>query len=225
MNKETPLEQQPISVLLHSRSVLEGEQCVATGVLSHLEGNLMNIELPEFEQFRLGEQVKVTMYSPAGMHHFITKIIARHQGTLFLVHPPHQQKKFNEKREYPRVEVRKHGFITAYGTTEGVVSVSSPIPIQIKDISIKGIGFTMSERTAERMMLDVGGVLQAELHLGQKLPCSLRIVRHREQEVDRFFGAAIEEMSVAAARSLHAFVLSKQVFTHIDSKSKQVRRG
>lgn len=220
------MEQQPLSVLLHSRSVLEGEQSVATGVLSYLEGILMDIELSEYEQFQLGEQVKVTMYSPAGMHNFTTKIVARHQGSLMLVHPPHEQQKFNEKREYPRIEIRKHGFITSYSNEDGdMVKAPSPIPIHIMNISMKGIGLTISEDAVLQSALDVGSMTHAELHLGMELPCSIRLVRDRQQGNERFFGAAIEHMEEDAARSLQAFILSQQIHTHIENKSKQSRRS
>lgn len=116
--------------LLNCRTVIEGSGCVATGMLSYMEGDLIDIELPQFEHFELGEQVKVTIYSGMGIVNFFTKIIARNEGSLLLIHPPQQQQRFTDKRESPRVIIRKHGFIHSEAASqENRSAVQSGTPI------------------------------------------------------------------------------------------------
>ncbi|UHA74754.1 PilZ domain-containing protein [Paenibacillus sp. 481] len=213
---------QPLRALLHSRTVLEGERCVASGVLSYVEGDLMDVELPEFDRFQLGEQVKVTLYSPVGMHTFTTRVIARDKGSLLLIHPPHQQRKFIDKRDHPRVEIRKHGFILARESTSGSsTAVSSPIAIQINDISLGGLGFT----TLKDVQLGGNEWVVAELQLGFSLPCRLQIKRQMMKEKETFYGAVLENAKEEGARALRAYILREQIEYHVNRKSKRGLTG
>ncbi|EJW19205.1 PilZ domain-containing protein [Paenibacillus alvei] len=201
--------------LLHSRTVLEGDNCIATGVLSYLEGDVMEVELPEFERFELGESLKVTIYSAVGIFNFHTQAVARHEGSLLLIHPPHQQRKFTDQRLYPRIEVRKHGYVLPPRPTEGIAITPTPIPIQIEDISLNGVGFYMTGA----FPLEEGSEAEAELQLGFAVPCRLKIIRTMMREEDTFYGAKLQVTSDSAFRSLRAFIMREQIKLHIDRKS------
>ncbi|MEQ7052709.1 PilZ domain-containing protein [Paenibacillus alvei] len=202
--------------LLHSRTVLEGDNCIATGVLSYLEGDVMEVELPEFERFELGEALKVTIYSPVGIFNFHTQAVARHEGSLMLIHPPHQQRKFTDQRLFPRIEVRKHGYVLPSRPAEGMAITPTPIPIHIEDISLNGIGFNIKGNSS----FVEGSELEAELQLGFAVPCRLTIVRMASREDDIFYGAKLQVTSDPAQRSLRAFIMREQIKSHIDRKSK-----
>ncbi|MCE5171922.1 PilZ domain-containing protein [Paenibacillus profundus] len=208
--------------LLHSRTVLEGDSCVATGVLSYMEGDLIEVGLPEFERFELGEAIKVTIYSPVGIFNFTTKVVARHQGSLLIIHPPQQQRKFADKREYPRIDVNKQGVITSRQTMQGEINaLSTPVQIHIQDISLNGLGFTMTMGSALRE----GMQADAELQLGFVLPCRLHVVRHFPREEEMFCGAKLILNDDESMRSLRAFILREQIKAHIERKTKREIRG
>ncbi|WP_182302404.1 hypothetical protein [Cohnella cholangitidis] len=70
----------PLNVLLHCRTVVEGKNFVTTGVMTHVEGELFEVELPEFDQFELGETVKLTVYSPAGIQSMPSIVFAKYEA-------------------------------------------------------------------------------------------------------------------------------------------------
>lgn len=201
--------------LLNCRTVIEGSGCVATGMLSYMEGDLIEIELPQFEHFELGEQVKVTIYSGMGIVNFFTKIIARNEGSLLLIHPPQQQQRFTDKRESPRVTIRKHGFIHSEAASqENRSAAQSGTPIHLVDISLTGVGFTMSEGEPLREGMRV----EAELQLGFTLPCRLKIMHRSRHSEGVLYGASLEGLDEASIRSLRAFILREQITAYVGKK-------
>lgn len=209
-----------LRVLLHSRTVIEGEECLATGVISFIEGDLMDVELPEYEQFQLGERVKVTVYSPVGIIVFATIIIARHQGALLFIYPPNQQYRFIDRRENTRVKVRKHGFVNALCTEDGeVIPLTNPTPMHLYDISLNGLGFVLLSDES----LAVDSRVRAELHIGFTLSCELRIVRFEMRDGVGSCGAELITTSEADARGLRAFILKEQIESYAELKAKKKR--
>ena len=101
----------PLNVLLHCRTVVEGKNFVTTGVMTHMEGELFEVELHEFEQFELGETVKLTIYSPVGIQSMPSIVFAKYEGAIALLQPPDVQKRFKERREHPRVEITENARI------------------------------------------------------------------------------------------------------------------
>ena len=53
-----------LGVFLHCRTVVEKQTqtYVTTGVITGVEGELFEIEVGDFQQFQLGEPVKLTIY-------------------------------------------------------------------------------------------------------------------------------------------------------------------
>ncbi|MCR8846294.1 PilZ domain-containing protein [Paenibacillus sp. SC116] len=214
--ESSPSAQQPLRVLLHSRTVIQGESTVATGVLSYIEGDLMEVELPEYEQFELGEQVKITMYSPVGMFTFMTKIIARHLGSLLFVNPPQHQKKFADKREHPRVEARNSGIASIFKSSDGNGSDDqlSQMTIDLLDISLNGLGFLVAPHCEWK----IGHKLNVELDLGFKLQAEVYIIRQEQKESALMCGGTLELMDNRTSRALRAFILRRQVEIYVHSK-------
>ena len=50
-----------LDVLIDSRAVLGKDDFVATGVLTYAQGDIIEIELPEYDVFQLGDKVKMTV--------------------------------------------------------------------------------------------------------------------------------------------------------------------
>lgn len=228
--------------LLNCRTVIEGGGCVATGMLSYMEGDMIDIELPQFENFELGEQVKVTIYSGMGIVNFFTKIIARNEGSLLLIHPPQQQQRFTDKRESPRITIHKQGFIYPEASLqENPSATPSGRPIHLIDISLSGVGFILDEGEPLRE----GMWVEVELQLGFILTCRFEIVRrfrhpegtgtgHRARlegyrarlegtgdgasQEGMGYGARLECPDEASLRSLRAFILREQITAYVDKK-------
>ncbi|WP_028594872.1 hypothetical protein [Paenibacillus assamensis] len=213
--ESSPSSQQPLRVLLHSRTVIEGESTVATGVLSYIEGDLMEVELPEYEQFELGEQVKITMYSPVGMFTFMTKVIARHLGSLLFVNPPQHQKRFADKREHPRVEIRNSGVASIFKSAHGNgPDQLSQMAIDLLDISLNGVGFLVAPHCDWK----IGHKLNVELDLGFKLQAEVYIIRQEHKESALMCGGTLELIDDLSSRALRAFIIRRQVEVYVQSK-------
>lgn len=94
--------------LVHSRTIVEKQDYVTTGISTYVEGELLGIDLNEYKRFELGDSVQLTFYSPAGIHRLQSTIIAKDEGSIAVIFPP-RAFQFVEKRESPRVAVTAVG--------------------------------------------------------------------------------------------------------------------
>jgi hypothetical protein len=84
----------PLNMLLHCRTVVEGKTTLTTGLMTNVEGELFEVEIHEFEQFELGETVKLTIYSPMGIQTMYSVVFAKYEGAIALLQPPELNKRF-----------------------------------------------------------------------------------------------------------------------------------
>lgn len=94
--------------LVHSRTVVEKQDYVTTGISTYVEGDLLGIDLNEYKRFDLGDSVQLTFYSPVGIHRLQSTIIGKDEGSIAVIFPP-RAFQFVEKRESPRLEVTAEG--------------------------------------------------------------------------------------------------------------------
>lgn len=94
--------------LVHSRTIVEKQDYVTTGISTYVEGDLLGIDLNEYKRFELGDSVQLTFYSPVGIHRLQSTIIGKDEGSIAVIFPP-RAFQFVEKRESPRVEVTAVG--------------------------------------------------------------------------------------------------------------------
>ncbi|MBD3922559.1 PilZ domain-containing protein [Paenibacillus sp. PR3] len=94
--------------LVHSRTIVEKQDYVTTGISTYVEGELLGIDLNEYKRFELGDSVQLTIYSPVGIHRLQSTIIGKDEGSIAVIFPP-RAFQFVEKRESPRVEVTAVG--------------------------------------------------------------------------------------------------------------------
>lgn len=94
--------------LIHSRTIVEKQDYVTTGISTYVEGDLLGIDLNEYKRFELGDSVQLTFYSPVGIHRLQSTIIGKDEGSIAVIFPP-RAFQFVEKRESPRVEVTAVG--------------------------------------------------------------------------------------------------------------------
>ncbi|WP_127533549.1 PilZ domain-containing protein [Paenibacillus kobensis] len=94
--------------LVHSRTIVEKQDYVTTGISTYVEGELLGIDLNEYKRFELGDSVQLTFYSPVGIHRLQSTIIGKDEGSIAVIFPP-KAFQFVEKRESPRVQVEAYG--------------------------------------------------------------------------------------------------------------------
>jgi len=198
----------PLNVLLHCRTVVEGKNFVTTGVMTHVEGELFEVELPEFEQYELGETVKMTVYSPAGIQSMSSIVFAKYEGAIAILQPPELLKRFKERREHPRVEIAGNAMIVRVLTDSGEErEVQNPANVTIHDISISGISFS----GADAPHFAAKSRLRATVEIGFSFECELEIVRRERQENRMHCGAKMLVLEPEMLRPLRALILRQQV--------------
>ncbi|WP_256761226.1 PilZ domain-containing protein [Cohnella sp. WQ 127256] len=216
----------PLNMLLHCRTVVEGKNFVTTGVMTHIEGELFEVELHEFEQFDLGETVKMTVYSPAGIQSMPSIVFAKYEGAIALLQPPDVQKRFIERREHPRVEISGSVQIIHVMNASGEeVTLEQSGQLTIHDISISGISFLGQDAAHFAMK----SRLKAKVEIGFGFSCELEIVRREPKDNLMCYGAKMHVLEPEMLRPLRALILRQQVEkyaqTRRDSSKKRVFNG
>lgn len=200
------------SVLMHCRTVVEKKDFVSTGLLTVVEGDMLEIEIGDYQRFDLGDSVKVTIYTPAGIYLFNSTIIAKDVGLLMVINPPENQRKFHDKRQYPRVEVSGNGMLSVADHDHELAEI--PIELQVKNISVSGIGFMVSNE----IKLPENTLVSLELNLGTQIDCTAEIVRSESSELGIFYGAKYVSLPDHKVNSLRAYILKAQVESHSSRK-------
>jgi hypothetical protein len=205
-----------MSILVHSRTVLEKEDNVSTGILTYVEGDMMEVEMGDYQIFELGDLVKITIYTPAGIFMFHTTIIAKDNRSLVVIHPPENRKKFSEKRLHTRIELKQKGLLSglwAEGSEEKQIFPKS-LEVSVNNISQSGIGFTIDGN----LKLNQGEHIEIQLDFGVKLTCKALIKRIEEPESVLFYGAELVDIPKDQMIALRAFILKSQVELHMNRK-------
>ncbi|WP_281883215.1 flagellar brake protein [Paenibacillus sp. YYML68] len=213
--------QSPSGIMLHSRTVVEKDNYVATGVLTYAEGDVLEVELNEYKAFQLSENVKLTVYSPGGVYTFQSTVIAKDQGSLMFINPPQNKNRFVEKREHPRVDVSHRGHMLSYGKVyDNEQVLEQAVEIDIHNISVSGIGFSL----ASDIELNEQMKVQVNIDLGFEIPCLVEIIRKQKRDDSHYYGAQYVELPSEKTNSLRAFVLKKQVEQHFGKKNEEKRK-
>lgn len=216
-DKELP----PLNVLLHCRTVVEGKNFVTTGVMTHVEGELFEVEINEYEQFELGETVKLTVYSPVGIQTMPSIVFAKYEGAIALLQPTDVLKRFKERREHPRVEITGNARIVHLLKDSGeVFEPDIPIELEVHDISISGISFS----GLDSPYFDSRSRLKATVEIGFDFDCELEIVRRERQEDRMYCGAMMQLLEPEKMRPLRALILRQQVEKHAQARKDLVNK-
>lgn len=216
--KEVPLA----TVLMHCRTVVEKKDFVSTGIMTFVEGDLIEVEISDFGRFNLGESVKLTVYTPAGIYNIPSTIVGKDTGSLMVINPPENQRKFLEKREFPRVEVERNGIVASVAASSRVKPqvFNNPINLQVKNISQSGIGFVLEEGHP----IVNSSLLELELDLGAIIPCSAQVVRSEQADEQMYYGAQFVRLGEDKLNSLRAFILREQISAHYAMKQRGDRK-
>jgi c-di-GMP-binding flagellar brake protein YcgR len=198
-----------MSILVHCRTVVEKDDFVSTGVLTYAEGDMVEVEIGDYRLFELGDLVKMTVYTPAGIFIFNTTVIAKDEGYLIVINPPENRKKFSEKRKHTRIEVKQEGTLNgiwSQGSLEKK-TFEKPLEISVNNISQSGIGF-MVEGDLE---LSIEEQIEIMTHLGTPLSCKAQIKRTDMTAIGILYGAEILDIPAEQIIALRAFILKAQV--------------
>ncbi|NOU66830.1 PilZ domain-containing protein [Paenibacillus sp. LMG 31461] len=207
-------------VLMHCRAVVAKDDFVSTGILTYAQGDIMEIELPEYDVFQLGDKTKMTLYTKSGLFVFHSTVVAREPGSLIVINPPENRKKFSEKREFPRVDVKNVGYIAGFQnvTQKEQHHLENPIEFSIKNMSMNGIGFIINDNSMIDGILHKKCRLQVELDLGFEMLCRLEIIRKEKQEDGYYYGASFESVPAEQSNTLRGFILRNQIETYFEQK-------
>jgi hypothetical protein len=211
----------PLNVLLHCRTVVEGKNFLTTGVMTHVEGELFEVELHQFEKFELGETVKLTIYSPAGIQSMPSVVFAKYEGAIALLQPPELHKRFKERREHPRVDITGNAQIIHVLKEPGhELELTEPMELTVHDISISGIGFSGPDSSH----LGQNMKMKAQVHIGIGFSCVLEIVRREPQEERILWGAKMLVLEPEMRRPLRALILRQQVEKHAQMRREMIEK-
>lgn len=219
---EVKKEMPPVTILMHCRTVVEKKDFVSTGILAYAEGDMLEVEISDYNRFELGENVKLTVYTPAGIYIIPSTIVGRDTGSLMVINPPDNQRRFAEKRAFPRVEVDREGFVASMTNVgQGKRQVfEKPMPLRLRNISLGGIGFSLPQDVA----LDASTEVEMELDIGTLVPCVAEIVRTQRDSEGVYYGARYTRVDDDKLNSIRAFILREQISAHSAMKKQEDRK-
>jgi len=211
-----------VKSLLHCRTVIENQNFVATGVMTQVEGELFEVELNEFDRFELGETVKLTIYSPAGIQSFQSMLFAKYDGAVAIIQPPQMNQRFQEKREYYRVEAAGIAQILRVTDAGGDVRLlPTPLEAELRDISIAGLGLLIDEEHEDLLQ---ASHFSAVIEMGFRFACDLEIVRRERREIGYHYGMRMKLHDTEMLRPLRAFLLRRQVEKQIQIRGEREKK-
>ncbi len=216
----TSIETISPTILVHSRTVVEKPDYVAIGNLSYLEGDVIEVEIEANTSFNLGDAVKIIIYSPIGIYVFHTTIIAKDIGVIIIINPPENQKKFDEKRAHPRLELFKAAQIHAitYPNLDRPFVYQKPLDCFVLNISAGGLGFTYKNET--KVDLQPGTRLDISMDLGFKFAGQIEILHIEKNASEVNIGSQYVDLPNPMMSSLRAFLLTKQVKSYFEKKKE-----
>lgn len=208
-----------LNVLLHCRTVVEGKNFVTTGVMTRVEGELFEVEIHEYDQFELGENVKLIVYSPAGVQSIPSIVFAKYEGAIALLQHPDLLKRFKDRRENPRVEITGKAQILHMLNERGdKQQLDEPMELKIIDISISGIGFS----GPNVHYFDQKRRFNAKVEIGLGFSCELEILRRERHEDIVVCGAKMQVLEPEMLRPLRALILRQQVEQHAKLRRESI---
>ncbi|MBP1992571.1 PilZ domain-containing protein [Paenibacillus eucommiae] len=209
-------------ILIHSKTVVEKKDFVSTGILTYALGDIIEIEIAQYNAFQLGDKVKLTAYSKSGIFVFESTVVAKEFGSIIVINPPENRKKFSDKRAHPRVVVSSGGFLhSIHDFSKGQKqSFEKPFTFSIRNVSLSGLGFTI----AHELELHDKMELEVELSLGFPMSCMAQIVRIEKRPSFTFCGTRYIGLAKEKSNALRAFILKSQVELYFDQKRETKHR-
>lgn len=212
-----------ISVLIDAKAVVEKKDYVSTGTLTYVAGELLEIEFPQYDQFLLGEKVKVMIYAKGGIYVFESTVLAKDSGALVVLNPPENRRKFQDKRQDPRVPVNEKARVLSLFEIARKVERKFPDPLNVRldNISMSGIGLVIDAD----IPLQARNQLLLELDLGVQFECRTEIVHLQRHKGGYRCGTRIIELKDDHAQWLRSYILKSQIETYYREKTEKLRQA
>jgi hypothetical protein len=215
-------------VMIDSKTMLSKHDFVSTGVLTYALGDIVEVELPEFDVFGLGDKVKMTVYTKSGLFVVETTVVAKDHGSVIVLNPPENRRKFTEKREFPRVDVTNEGLLFGLHdlNKRKKHQFDNPIGISIKNISVNGLGFTIDDNAMVEKIVQKHVHLEVELNLGFSIACTMEIVRKEKLNSGFYYGASYITVPEEKTNALRGFILKNQIETYfVQKRDNQIKKA
>jgi c-di-GMP-binding flagellar brake protein YcgR len=210
-------------VLLHCRTVVEKQQYVATGLLVFAEGDVVEVEIDEHREFKLGEAIKVTIYSPVGILVFLSTVVAKGTDSILILNSRDISSKFGEARQFPRVEVNASAKVAGVlGDDDLVIPVDiTESDCKVDNISMGGLGLILPKGEELKPKIK----LQMDIKLQFEFSCTVEIVRVEDKDEYQYFGTKFLEVPNQIVNTLRSFILKKQLDAYYQNKNKSNNNG
>jgi c-di-GMP-binding flagellar brake protein YcgR len=197
-----------------SITVIQRNDIVITGKISHIEGDLIELEvtIPEANQLVLGSEVKLVIYTSYGIMNFMTSLFAKEYGTLLFLVPQEIQSLFLKKRAFPRFEVNQNAFLYQKPDTEPLLEVL------VNNVGLGGIGFTVD--TA--IPLPSYKKMYVDMNFENKILLGIEIIHSKPAEIGQYYGVKFVDLSPKTMNSLRAYILMRQVHHRVEAKRNKL---
>jgi hypothetical protein len=203
------------SSFIGSHAVIESNKCIAMGKVSYVEGEIFEVEFPQYRNFDPGDPVRAIIYSSEGMLRFETAVIAQDTGSVILLTPPKMLALFLKKRKHPRLNVDVAGLIYSY--TDAAMSKTHKFPehkkISIDNISLGGIGFF-----AYDMEVGERTVFFTELKFDNPYLCNIEVIHKKQTDQGFYYGGKFANLKNEELNSVRAFILKHQIENYCENK-------
>lgn len=195
------------SSLVGCYAVVESNTDIATGKISYVEGEIFEVEFPQYKNFQSGDSIKVVIYSTEGTQRFTTTLVAKDTGSVILLTPPSILAAFIKKRKHPRVDIE----------VKGLIYTSDPLEIYINNMGLGGIGFF-----APDMEIREEEIVFAKIKFEVPFFCAMKILHKKQTEQRLYYGAKFHELKKEQINSLRAFILKQQIECYYDNKKNNI---
>jgi c-di-GMP-binding flagellar brake protein YcgR len=197
-----------------SITVIQRNDIVITGKISHIEGDLIELEVTihEANQLSLGSEVKLVIYTSHGILNFMTSLFAKEYGTLLFLVPPEIQSIFLKKRAYPRFDVNQKAFLYQKVDSEPLLEVV------VSNVGLGGIGFTVD--TA--IPLPSYKKMYVDMNFENQVLLGIEIIHSKPAETGQYYGVKFVDLSPKALTNLRAFILMRQVHLRVEAKRNKL---
>ncbi|WP_274361612.1 PilZ domain-containing protein [Paenibacillus thermotolerans] len=203
------------SVAIGNKVSVEKKDFVSVGMVTFIEGDIIEVELPQAKYYAPGDPIKVTVYSNNGFLILPSSVIAKDNEVIMILNPPENQR-LTQRRQHPRIDIQSEGFIRAIiGTNQSVQPLEEPFPFHISNISLGGVGLIASESVPLRTMT----VAETEFNILGGVQCRVEVSRRQTSERGVYIGAKFLDFPQEQLNSLRGFILR----TQIDARVKQRR--
>jgi len=202
------LHHQKNAISVGSRVSIEKDAYISTGVVSYIEGDILEIELPQSKVYKPGDPVKLTVYSTNGFLILPSSVIAKDHGMLMVLNPPENQR-LSTRRQFPRIEVADSGRLRSMRwSIGGENKLDEPTAFDLRNISLGGVGFTLDTDPGLRAMM----IADVELDINGGVPCRIEISRKQTtEEGATYIGAKFLEIDPEHLNALRGYILRTQI--------------